>query len=413
MSSTVKAPAFDVARARADFPILREQVHGKPLVYLDNANTTQKPAAVLDALQHYYEHDNANIHRATHLLSERATKAYEGARERVRRFINARETAEVIYTRGCTDGLNLIASSFARPRLKPGDEILVSWMEHHSNIVPWQMVCEETGATLKVVPIDEDGVLRIDEFERLLSARTRLVSIIHVSNALGTINPIETIIAAAHARGIPVAVDGAQAAPHLPVDVQALDCEFYAFSAHKMYGPTGIGALYGKRALLDEMPPYQGGGDMIASVTFEKTTYNVLPQKFEAGTPNIAGVVGFGAAVDYLHQFDMQAVAAHEHDLLTHATEALQAMPGVRIIGQAPRKAGVVSFVMNGVHPHDIGTILDREGVAIRTGQHCAQPVMDRYGVPATARASFALYNTHDEIDTFARAVRKVHEMFG
>ncbi len=417
MSSTVQAPThaspFDVAAVRADFPILREQVHGKPLVYLDNANTTQKPMPVLDALQHYYEHDNANIHRATHLLSERATKAYEGAREKVRRFINARETAEVLYTRGCTDGLNLIAQSFARPRLNAGDEILVSWMEHHSNIVPWQMVCEQTGATLKVVPITDDGELRLDQLERLLSDRTRLLSIIHVSNALGTINPIETIIAQAHARGIPVAVDGAQAAPHLPVDVQALDCEFYAFSAHKMYGPTGIGALYGKRALLESMPPYQGGGDMIASVTFEKTTYNTLPHKFEAGTPNIAGVVGFGAAVEYLNGFDMQAVAAHEHDLLTHATHALEAIEGVRVIGKAPRKAGVLSFVMDGVHPHDIGTILDREGVAIRTGQHCAQPVMDRYGVPATARASFAIYNTHDEIDVFADAVRKVHELFG
>jgi len=413
VTSIVKAPSFDVARVRADFPILRETVHGKPLVYLDNANTTQKPASVLEALTHYYEHDNANIHRATHLLSERATKAYEGAREKVRRFINARETAEVIYTRGCTDGLNLIANSFARPRLKPGDEILVSWMEHHSNIVPWQMVCEQTGATLKVVPITDDGVLRIDEFERLLSDRTKLVSIIHVSNSLGTINPIETIIAQAHARGIPVAVDGAQAAPHLAVDVQALDCEFYAFSAHKMYGPTGIGALYGKRAVLESMPPYQGGGDMIASVTFEKTTYNVLPHKFEAGTPNIAGVVGFGAAVEYLAQFDMEAISAHEHDLLVHATEALEKIAGVRVIGKAPRKAGVVSFVMDGIHPHDIGTILDREGVAIRTGQHCAQPVMDRYGVPATARASFAIYNTHDEIDVFARAVAKVHELFG
>src|SRR5689334_4190252 len=414
MSSTVKTAApFDVARVREDFPILAEQVHGKTLVYLDNANTTQKPKPVLDALTHYYEHDNANIHRATHLLSERATKAYEGAREKVRRFINARETAEVIYTRGCTDGLNLIAQSFGRPRLKPGDEVLVSWMEHHSNIVPWQMVCEQTGATLKVVPITDDGVLRLDEFERLLSDRTRLVAMIHVSNSLGTINPIETIIAQAHARGIPVAIDGAQAAPHLPVDVQALDCDFYAFSAHKMYGPTGIGALYGKRALLDEMPPYQGGGDMIASVTFEKTTYNTLPYKFEAGTPNIAGVVGFGAAVDYLGQFDMQVVASHENDLLTHATDALEKIAGVRVIGKAPRKAGVVSFVMDGIHPHDIGTILDREGLAIRTGQHCAQPVMDRYGVPATARASFAIYNTHYEIDAFARAVTKVHELFG
>jgi cysteine desulfurase/selenocysteine lyase len=413
VSSTVKeAPPFDVARVRADFPILREQIHGKPLVYLDNANTTQKPTPVLDALQHYYEHDNANIHRATHLLSERATKAYEGARERVRQFVNARETAEIVYTRGTTDGLNLIANSFARPRLKPGDEVLVSWMEHHSNIVPWQIICEQTGAMLKVVPITEDGALRLEEFDRLLSDRTKLVSIVHMSNALGTINPIETIIAKAHARGIPVAVDGAQAAPHLPVDVQALDCDFYAFSGHKMYGPTGIGALYGKKALLESMPPYQGGGDMIASVTFEKTTYNAVPYKFEAGTPNIAGVVGFGAAVEYLRQFDMAAVAAHEHDLLTHATEALEAIPDVKVIGKAPRKAGVLSFVLDGVHPHDIGTILDREGVAIRTGQHCAQPVMDRYGVPATARASFAIYNTHDEIDIFARAVRKVKELF-
>jgi cysteine desulfurase/selenocysteine lyase len=407
-----QAATFDLASVRADFPILREQVHGKPLVYLDNANTTQKPTPVLDALQHYYEHDNANIHRATHLLSERATKAYEGAREKVRRFINARETAEVLYTRGCTDGLNLIAQSFARPRLKAGDEILVSWMEHHSNIVPWQMVCEQTGATLKVVPITDDGELRLDELERLLSDRTRLVSIIHVSNSLGTITPIERIIALAHARGIPVAVDGAQAAAHLPVDVQALDCEFYAFSAHKMYGPTGVGALYGKRALLESMPPYQGGGDMIASVTFEKTTYNTLPHKFEAGTPNIAGVVGFGAAVEYLSGFDMQAIAAHEHELLARATAALGAIDGVRVIGKAPLKAGVLSFVMDGVHPHDIGTILDREGVAIRTGQHCAQPVMDRYGVPATARASFAIYNTHEEIDVLARSVRKVKELF-
>jgi cysteine desulfurase / selenocysteine lyase len=412
MSSTVQAPTLDVARIREDFPILQEQVHGKPLVYLDNANTTQKPRAVLDALQRYYEHENANIHRATHMLSERATQAYEGARTRVQQFINARESAEVILTRGCTDGLNLVAQSFARPRLKAGDEILISWMEHHSNIVPWQMVCDQTGAVLRVVPITDEGELRLDEFDRLLGDRTKLVSIIHVSNALGTITPIETIIAKAHARGVPVIVDGAQAAPHLPVDVQALDCEFYAFSAHKMYGPTGSGALYGKRALLDEMPPYQGGGDMIATVTFEKTTYNALPHKFEAGTPNIAGVVGFGAAVQYLSQFDMRAIAAHEHDLLVHATRALSEIPGVRLLGTASRKAGVVSFVLDGVHPHDIGTVLDRDGVAIRTGQHCAQPVMDRYGVPATARASFAIYNTHDEIDALARAVRNCAAMF-
>jgi cysteine desulfurase/selenocysteine lyase len=413
-TASSSAPSrLDVARIREAFPILREVVHGKPLVYLDNANTTQKPRVVLDALQHFYEHDNANIHRATHLLSERATRAYEGAREQVRRFINARETAEVIYTRGCTDSINLVAHSFARPRLKPGDEILVSWMEHHSNIVPWQIVCEQTGAILKVVPMTDAGELRLDEFDRLLGERTRLVSIIHVSNALGTINPIETIIARAHALGVPVLVDGAQAAPHMTVDVQALDCEFYAFSAHKMYGPTGVGALYGKRALLDAMPPYQGGGDMIANVTFEKTTYNTLPYRFEAGTPNIAGVVGFGAAVAYLGSFDMRAVAAHEHDLLVRATEAIQSIPGAQVIGQARHKAGVLSFVLDGVHPHDIGTILDRDGVAIRTGQHCAQPVMDRYGVPATARASFAIYNTPEEIDVFADAVRKVKTLFG
>jgi cysteine desulfurase/selenocysteine lyase len=413
-SSTASAPAstLDVARIREDFPILHEQVHGKPLVYLDNANTTQKPRAVLDALQRYYEHENANIHRATHLLSERATLAYEGARKRIQQFVNARESAEIILTRGCTDGLNLVAQSFARPRLKPGDEILISWMEHHSNIVPWQMVCEQTGAVLRVVPITDEGELRLDEFDRLLTDRTKLVSIIHVSNALGTITPIETIIERAHARGVPVLVDGAQAAPHLPVDVQALDCEFYAFSAHKMYGPTGSGALYGKRAMLDAMPPYQGGGDMIANVTFEKTTYNVLPHKFEAGTPNIAGVVGFGAAVDYLRQFDMRAIAAHEHALQVHATEELSKIAGVRLVGTAAQKAGVVSFVLEGVHPHDIGTVLDRDGVAIRTGQHCAQPVMDRYGVPATARASVAIYNTHDEIDALARSVRRVAEMF-
>jgi cysteine desulfurase / selenocysteine lyase len=413
MSTTAQAPpSLDIARIRQDFPILHQQVHGKPLVYLDNANTSQKPRLVLDALKKYYELENANIHRATHVLSERATHAYEGARVRVQKFINARESAEVILTTGCTDGLNLVAQSYARPRLKPGDEILVSWMEHHSNIVPWQIVCEQTGAVLKVVPITGSGELMLDEFDRLLGDRTRLVSIVHVSNALGTINPVETIIAKAHARGVPVLVDGAQAVPHLPVDVQALDCDFYAFSSHKMYGPTGSGALYGKRALLDAMPPYRGGGDMIASVTFEKTTYNTLPYKFEAGTPNIAGVVGFGAAVEYLSGFDMRAIAAHEHDLLEHATRDISEIPGVTVVGTAPHKAGVLSFVMDDIHPHDIGTVLDRDGVAIRTGQHCAQPIMDRFGVPATARASFAIYNTHDEIDTFIRAVRRVRDMF-
>jgi cysteine desulfurase / selenocysteine lyase len=411
-SSTAQASLLDIAKIREDFPILHQQVHGKPLVYLDNANTSQKPRRVLDALKKYYEFENANIHRATHVLSERATQAYEGARGRVQTFINARESAEVILTRGCTDGINLVAQSYARPRLKSGDEILVSWMEHHSNIVPWQMVCEQTGAVLKVVPITDSGELMLDEFDRLLGDRTKLVSIIHVSNALGTINPVGAIIAKAHARGVPVLVDGAQAAPHLPVDVQALDCEFYAFSAHKMYGPTGSGALYGKRALLDAMPPYQGGGDMIASVTFEKTIYNTLPHKFEAGTPNIAGVVGFGAAVEYLSGFDMGAIAAHEQDLLQHATRGILEIPGVTVVGSAPHKAGVLSFVMDDIHPHDIGTVLDRDGVAIRTGQHCAQPIMDRFGVPATARASFAIYNTHDEIDTFIRAVRRVRDMF-
>jgi cysteine desulfurase / selenocysteine lyase len=413
MSSTAQAPpSLDIARIRQDFPILHQEVHGKPLVYLDNANTSQKPRLVLDALKKYYEFENANIHRATHVLSERATQAYEGARERVRKFVNARESAEIILTTGCTDGLNLVAQSYARPRLKPGDEILVSWMEHHSNIVPWQILCEQTGAVLKVVPITDSGELMLDEFDRLLGDRTKIVAIVHVSNALGTINPIETIIAKAHARGVPVLVDGAQAVPHLPVDVQALDCDFYAFSSHKMYGPTGSGALYGKRALLDAMPPYRGGGDMIASVTFEKTTYNTLPYKFEAGTPNIAGVVGFGAAVEYLGGFDMRAIAAHEHDLLEHATRGVSDIPGVTVVGTAPNKAGVLSFIMDDIHPHDIGTVLDRDGVAIRTGQHCAQPIMDRFGVPATARASFAIYNTHDEIDTFIRAVRRVREMF-
>jgi cysteine desulfurase/selenocysteine lyase len=412
MSSTAQAPSLDIARIRQEFPILHQQVHGKPLVYLDNANTSQKPRLVLDALKKYYEFENANIHRATHVLSERSTQAYEGARERVRKFVNARESAEIILTTGCTDGLNLVAQSYARPRLKPGDEILVSWMEHHSNIVPWQILCEQTGAVLKVVPITDSGELILEDFDRLIGDRTKLVSIVHVSNALGTINPVETIIAKAHARGVPVLVDGAQAVPHLLVDVQALDCEFYAFSSHKMYGPTGSGALYGKRALLDAMPPYRGGGDMIASVTFEKTTYNTLPYKFEAGTPNIAGVVGFGAAVEYLSGFDMRAIAAHEHDLLEHATRGISEIPGVTIVGTAPKKAGVLSFIMDDIHPHDIGTVLDRDGVAIRTGQHCAQPIMDRFGVPATARASFAIYNTHDEIDTFIRAVRRVREMF-
>jgi cysteine desulfurase/selenocysteine lyase len=368
---------------------------------------------VIDAERLYYEHDNANIHRATHELSERATRAYEGARQRVRRFINAREAREVILTRGCTDGINLVAQSWGRTRLRAGDEVVLTWMEHHSNIVPWQLVCEQTGATLRVVPISDAGELDMAAYEAALGERTRFVSAIHVSNALGTINPVERMVELAHARGVPVLLDGAQALAHLPVDVQALDCEFYAFSAHKMYGPTGTGALYGKASVLESMPPYQGGGDMIASVTFEKTTYNTLPYKFEAGTPNIAGVVGFGAAVDFLAQFDMREVEAREDELLRYATARLEAVDGLRVIGQAARKAGVLSFVLDGVHPHDVGTILDREGVAVRTGQHCAQPVMDRYGIPATVRASFGIYNTREEVDVLVRALARVREVFG
>ena len=404
---------FDVQKARADFPILREVVHGKPLVYLDNANTTQKPTPVLEALDRYYRHDNANIHRATHLLSERATRAYEGARASLQRFVNAASTKEIVLTRGCTDGINLVAQSWGRTNLKPGDEVLVSWMEHHSNIVPWQIVCAQTGATLKAVPITERGELDLDAFDRLLSERTRIVSLIHVSNALGTVNPVRELVAQAKAAGAVTLLDGAQAVPHLPVDVQALGCDFYAFSGHKMYGPTGTGALYGREALLDAMPPYQGGGDMIASVTFEKTEYNVLPYKFEAGTPNIAGVVGLGAAVAYLQGLDREALLAHEDRLLEYGSARVAEVPGVRMLGQAARRSSVLSFVIDGVHPHDIGTILDGEGVAVRTGQHCAQPVMDRYGVPATVRASIGLYNTREDIDALVTGLHKVREVFG
>ncbi|WP_239493525.1 cysteine desulfurase [Luteitalea sp. TBR-22] len=403
---------FDADAVRREFPILDQQVHGKPLVYLDNANTTQKPLSVIEALDHYYRADNANIHRATHLLSERATKAYEGARQRIARFFNARETEEIVFTRGCTEAINLVAHAYARPRLQPGDEILVTRMEHHSNIVPWQIVAQQTGAVLRVVPMDEHGVLDMAAFERLLGPKTRLVSVIHVSNALGTVNPVREVIRLAKAQGVPVLLDGAQAAPHMPVDVRELDCDFYACSAHKMYGPTGIGALYGRRALLESMPPWMGGGDMIASVTFEHTEYNEIPYKFEAGTPNIAGVVGFGTAVDFLSRFDLREVAAHEHDLLTHATEALSAIDGIRIVGQAPERAGVVSFLVGDVHPHDVGTFLDQDGVAVRTGQHCAQPVMDFYGITSTVRASFGLYNTHADVDALVASVKKVQAFF-
>lgn len=412
-ASTLATPTtFDVTAIRADFPILSRKVHGKDLVYLDSANTSQKPSAVLDAMDRYYRQSNANIHRATHLLSEEATKAYEGARETARRFVNARATREIVFVRGTTEAINLVASGFTWKHVKDGDEILVSGLEHHSNIVPWQILCERTGATLRVIPIDDAGDLILEEAERLLSPRTRLVAVSHVSNALGTINPVKEIVRLAHAQGVPVLVDGAQAAPHLAIDVQDLDADFYAFSGHKMCGPTGIGVLYGREAWLEKLPPYQGGGDMIASVTFGKTTYNTLPYRFEAGTANIAGGVGLAAAMDYLTGVGLDRIAAHEHELLVYGTERLQAIPGLRLVGTARQKAGVLSFLLGDVHPHDIGTVLDQEGIAIRTGQHCAQPVMDRYGIGATARASFALYNTREDIDALVRGLGKVQELF-
>ena len=411
-STTPSLSSDEVERIRRDFPILHQQVHGKPLVYLDNAATSQKPGQVIAALDHYYSVDNANIHRGVHTLSERATAAYEGGRDKVKQFLNAADRREIVFVRGATEAINLVAQSYARPRLKPGDEILITEMEHHSNIVPWQMVCEQTGAMLKVVPINEAGELLIDDFHRLLSVRTKLVAVVHVSNALGTINPVEEIIAAAHAQGVPVLLDGAQAVPHVAVDVQALDCDFYVFSGHKLYAPTGIGTLYGKAALLEAMSPYQGGGDMIRSVTFAKTEYNALPYKFEAGTPHIAGGIGLGSAIDYVTNIGLQAIAAWEDELLRYATARVLEIPGVRLIGTARRKTGILSFVMDGVHPHDIGTILDHEGVAIRTGHHCAMPVMDHFAVPATARASLALYNTRDDIERLLAAIIKVKEVF-
>jgi cysteine desulfurase/selenocysteine lyase len=410
----MRAVAASLAeRVRKDFPILRQTVHGKPLVYLDNAATSQKPQAVIDAVTNYYTGSCSNVHRGVHLLSELATEAYEATRFKAQRFLNAADSREIIFVRGTTEGINLVAQSFVRPRLAAGDEVLITAMEHHSNIVPWQIVTEEKGARLKVAPIDDRGDLILEEFERLLGPRTRFVSVVHVSNALGTINPVRRIIELAHARGVPVLVDGAQAAPHAPLDVRDLDCDFYAFSGHKVYGPTGIGVLYGKASLLDAMPPYQGGGDMIRSVTFEKTTYNTLPYKFEAGTPNIAGTIGLGAAFDYLESVGMENIRAHEGELLCYATSAVSAIPGVRIVGASRNKAAVLSFVLDGVHAHDVATVLDREGIAVRAGHHCAQPVMDRFGVPATARASFAMYNTTEEVDALARALGKVKEIFG
>ena len=410
---TATAPrAFDVEKVRRDFPILQMKVHGKPLVYLDNAATSQKPKAVLDAMIRYYEQGNANIHRGVHFLSEHATEEHEAARETVRRFLNAAEAHEIVFVRGATEGINLVVQTYGRAHVGTGDEVLITAMEHHSNIVPWQILCEEKGAKLRVVPINESGELRLDEFSKLLGPRTKIVALTHVSNALGTIVPLREIVKMAHAQNVPVLVDGAQAVPHIPVDVQALDCDFYAFSGHKVYGPTGIGVLYGKSALLEAMPPYQGGGDMISSVTFEKTTYNKLPFKFEAGTPHVAGAIGLAAAIDYVHALGIETIGAHEHQVLEYATKAVSVIPGVRLIGTAKQKAGVLSFVMEGVHPHDIGTILDQEGIAIRTGHHCAQPVMQCFGVPATARASFALYNTKQEVDALVRGIEKVREVF-
>ena len=412
--SVLKEPVqtLDVNRIRQDFPILNEKVHGKTLVYLDNAATTQKPVQVIEAMNAYYRHTNSNIHRGVHLLSEKATQQHEEARKKVARFIGAAKTQEVIFTRGTTDSINLLASSFGKKHVQAGDEILISAMEHHSNIVPWQLMCEERKAVLKVIPIHDDGSMDMTAFETLLSEKTKLVAVVHVSNSLGTINPVKEIIQKAHAKNIPVLVDGAQAVQHLSVNVHELDCDFYAFSGHKLFGPTGIGVLYGKEAMLNALPPYQGGGDMILNVTFEKTSYNELPYKFEAGTPPIAEVIGLGAAIDYVSVIGMQAIEAREHELLAYATERIAAIPRVKIIGTAENKSSVVSFVVDGVHPHDMGTILDREGVAIRTGHHCTQPVMKRFGVPATSRVSIAFYNTKEEIDACAAAIEKAITLF-
>jgi cysteine desulfurase/selenocysteine lyase len=407
------AGSFDVQRVREDFPILKLKVHGKPLVYLDNGATGQKPQCVIDALSAYYSAENSNIHRGVHYLSERATAAYEAAREKIRGFINARSDREIIFVRGTTEAINLVAQCYGRGSLRAGDEIIVSAMEHHSNIVPWQILCEQIGARLRVIPINHDGELVLEEYHRLFNSRTKLLSITHVSNALGTVVPVKEMIATAHEYGVPVLLDGAQAVPHLRVDVQDLDCDFYAFSGHKLFGPTGVGVLYGRAELLEKMPPYQGGGDMISLVTFEKTHYNVLPYKFEAGTPHIAGGIGLGAAIDYLSALNWQQIAVHEHKLLSYATERLADIDGLRIIGTAKEKAGVLSFVLENIHAHDVGTILDQEGVAVRAGHHCAMPVMQRFGVPATTRASFAFYNTIEEVDALARAIYRVRKVFG
>jgi cysteine desulfurase / selenocysteine lyase len=407
------AGALDVGLIRADFPILNVEVNGKPLAYLDNAASSQMPTQVIDRLVRYQTSEHANIHRAVHALSERATAEYEGARRKIRRFINAKEDREVIYTRGTTNSVNLVMHGYGRAFLGAGDEIIVSQLEHHSNIVPWQMLCEEKGAKLRVIPCNDAGELLLDDYAELFNANTKFVAITHVSNALGTINPVKDMVATAHRHGVPVLVDGAQAVPHMKVDMQDLDCDFYAFSGHKMCGPTGIGILYGKAQLLEKMKPFEGGGDMILSVTFEKTTYNAIPHKFEAGTPPIAAAIGLGATVDYLESVGVDRIAVHEHDLLTYATDAISQLKGVRIVGTARAKGAVLSFTLQGVHPHDIGTILNEDGVAVRTGHHCAQPVMRRFGIPATARASFYLYNTFAEVDALVAGIRRVQKIFG
>jgi cysteine desulfurase/selenocysteine lyase len=409
----VRGGDYDVDRIRADFPILDLKVNGKPLVFLDNAASSQMPRQVIDRLVRYQTAEHANIHRGVHYLSETATLAYEGARRRIQKFVNAREEREIIYTRGTTDSINLVMHGFGRAFLGEGDEIIVSQLEHHSNIVPWQMLAEEKGVKLRVIPCDDAGELLLDQYAALFNARTKLVAVTHVSNALGTINPVREMIATAHGHGVPVLVDGAQAVPHMKVDVQDLDCDFYAFSGHKMCGPTGIGVLYGRASLLEKMKPYQGGGDMILSVTFEKTTYNAIPHKFEAGTPPIAAGIALGATIDYLEGVGMDRIAAHEHELLAYATGEFRKLPDVRIVGTAAQKAGVLSFTVKGVHPHDVGTILNEDGVAVRTGHHCAQPVMQRFGIPATARASFYLYNTLGEVDALVAGIRRVRKIFG
>jgi cysteine desulfurase / selenocysteine lyase len=405
--------AWDVEAVRQEFPILRQTVHGHPLVYLDSAASAQKPQAVIDAELQVYERYYANVHRGVHEMSRLSTEAYEAARETIQRFLGAGESREIVLLRGTTEALNLVAQSWGRVHVGAGDEVLITGLEHHSNIVPWQLLCGEKGAALRVAPIDDAGVVDIDAFERLLTPRTRIASFAHVSNALGTVNPVERMTELAHAAGAVVVIDGAQAAPHLPVDVRAIGCDFYAFSGHKVYGPSGVGALYGRRAILEQMPPWQGGGDMIASVTFEKSTWNEVPYKFEAGTPNIAGAIGLGAALGWVEAHGLDAMAAHEDALLRHGTEILSAIQGLRLIGTAPRKASVLSFVLEGIHPHDVGTVLDYEGIAVRTGHHCAQPVMDRFGIPATTRASLACFNTREDLDALARGIRKVQETFG